>query len=208
MVSIILLICSCEFGFENQEILKTYDIVEDVDFKTLPKFDHDENLKFIDYLSESAINLDNQSNKRPQWLQNIIDWVKDHTGPRMFDNCTGDNACGPCPGLCLFARRTLGEKHTNSDNIDPDEFKQGVRSYGITIITNEMDGEEYLIWTTKYGDEIIYNNKLYLVDDYYLNANATASLGKSQILVEKGAYKVFDIPKSDYVFTILNSTMK
>jgi len=99
-------------------------------------------------------------------------------------------------------------KHTNIDNIEPDEFRQGLRTYGVTIITNETDGEEYLIWTTKYGDEIVYNDKLYLMDDYYLNADATASLGKSQILVEKGVSKVFDIPKSDYVFTILSSTMK
>ena len=37
-------------------------------------------------------------------FQSIWKWIKVRIGTHLFDNCIGNNPCGPCPGICLKLR--------------------------------------------------------------------------------------------------------
>lgn len=127
----------------------------------------------------------NNKDACPGWWAKVKKWIRAHTGTHLFNNCNGDNPCGPCAGICL----SLGvyDPIPVDDNykLTPEDIKNGDNVF---ILSGYK--EDLMAITFVDNTDFVYEKAFYLPEDWNLGEKVAAEFGVKKIFVRKGVYPV------------------
>lgn len=144
----------------------------------------------------------------PGWWDKVKKWFKKHTGTHLFDNCTGSNPCGPCPGLCLYLGVVDGTP-TDFDYPTQDDYSNALRVFGLFLIQNEKTNEEAIMFVfNKDVEDFTMDNYFYIERDIYASKSITNELGKNSIMFVKGKYNIVYDETTKYYYALVKTILK
>ena len=120
-------------------------------------------------------------------FQNRWKWMKVRVGTHLFNNCTGNNPCGPCPGICF----KLNEDSSEVFNIVNDDYTltRGEYNDGGRLMQGALLNDTIMALTFIHTD-FTFNDVLYIPKDFEIGSSAANSFAKHKIIVLEGEYPV------------------
>lgn len=120
-------------------------------------------------------------------FQSIWKWIKVRIGTHLFDNCTGSNPCGPCPGICFKSR----DDSSDIFNLVEDDYCLTRSEYndGERLMQAALLNDTTMALTFVHSDFII-NDILYIPENFNVGTSLANSCRKQTITVLKGEYPV------------------
>ncbi len=119
------------------------------------------------------------SNRGP--IQKIKKWIKAHTGTHLFNNCSGSNPCGPCPGICI----PLGiiSYPSPDGTLSEEEIAENI---GALEMTNWDDANMIV----SFPDSRIFtiNSTFYVHEDINMGEQSAGAFNASSFIIKKGVY--------------------
>lgn len=122
--------------------------------------------------------------KEPQWWTKLKKWVKKHTGTHLFENCQGNNPCGPCPGICL----EVDDAQIVNEGYELSSYD--IQNGDYLFILHQFE-EEQMVISFINTEHFIYHDYFYLPQDWNLGHEIAEAFDQDQIIIEAGAYPVF-----------------
>lgn len=114
-------------------------------------------------------------------IQKIKKWIKAHTGTHLFNNCSGSNPCGPCPGICI----PLGiiSYPSPDGTLSEEEIAENI---GALEMTNLDDAT----MVVSFPDARIFtiNNTFYVTEDINMGEQSAGAFNASSFIIKKGVY--------------------
>lgn len=131
---------------------------------------------------------ENQNQLSPEKYENKIrsgDYLQDAgiyvtAGTTMFCDCGLAYRCGPCPAICI--RSGTRPKFAEKFSLDLLEFDEGafrIKDIGIDFVIVEF-----------LTDNLVYNGKTYLEEDFSLGDDVSNAYGFQNITFKEGVYYV------------------
>lgn len=152
-----------------------------IDGKPIPVYESAEYFEFISSFQ--------QSKRLKDWWKAIKEFVKDHSGSYLFNDCHGNGNCGPCPGMCVRFGVTGGDI-IDTNIISTSDFQLGFRSYSISLYKHKESTDEFLLFEFYYPKDFLYNDQLYITDTVTVSAKISHKFSKSEIIIYPGIYSV------------------
>lgn len=140
-------------------------------------------------MAESIVN-DLNSKTIGDWWRRTKIWMNDHYGSYLFNDCSGSGGCGPCIGICFRFGIISGNPTGPNENLPAADYNDGMRSFALSVIVNDVTSEETLMFETAYLDEFTLDDKLFVPDTVRVDHDITDRLGKNNILIFPGIYSV------------------
>ncbi len=139
----------------------------------------------------------NDPTAKPIWTK-IKEWIKAHIGTHLFNNCNGDNPCGPCPGICIPLGRTA--TITNNNSYNEQDHLYGIGTLGLTRIAEDKFIIEFVN-----NSEFIINNIFYVVEDTELSDEVKNAFNTDKFIIKKGAYPLSfsQNPNGETIVTVI-----
>lgn len=161
----------------------------------------------VEELESIISDLNSLEKAPPKWWEKVKKWFKDHTGTYLFDNCSYNNPCGPCPGLCLRANLVGGEEN-DSDTLGSEDYANGLRLFGLSLIENRETGEEAIMFVFNQDVEDFTSDDFFYIErEVEASKTLCSAIDKSKISFHKGKYPVVKDTISGYYYTVVNSTI-
>ncbi len=112
--------------------------------------------------------------------------IKAHTGTHLFENCPGNNPCGPCPGICLLSKDSydvfvpVEEDYSLTRN----EYEDGDRLLQIALLNDSVMAISFI------NNNFTIDGVFYVPEDFMIGESASNLFGKNTIKVLEGEYPV------------------
>jgi hypothetical protein len=121
------------------------------------------------------------SAQKPTLLQRIAKWIKVHSGNHLFENCTYDMPCGPCPGMCM----TLGRSTviTTDSTYNAIDHGNGIGTIGLMRI----DSTKFRLRFVN-NAEFVINNVFYVPADIELGDSLATLYQSTKFIIKQGVY--------------------
>lgn len=137
----------------------------------------------VDELLEKLYDL---SDNKKDVFQRIWKWMKAHTGSHLFDNCSGNNPCGPCPGICLSLKDTddVFVPVEEDYGLTRSEYEDGDRLLQIALLNDSVMAISFI------NNNFTIDGVFYVPEDFMIGESASNLFGKNTIKVLEGEYPV------------------
>ncbi len=128
----------------------------------------------------------NNNNSGRNIFHKIWHWFVAHAGTTMWGDCGLQLPCGWCPGFCLATLSSNNAFIPVADNfqIPEEDYKNGDRLIELALL-NDSIMEINII-----NSDLVYNDTLFVYNDFNIGINASAVFEKDSIIVKKGNYPV------------------
>lgn len=120
----------------------------------------------------------------PGWWQRLKKWIKAHTGTHLFNNCNGNNPCGPCAGIC-FQLGTYPIPVEDEYELTQDDIESGDNVF----ILGGLD-ETHMAITFIDNADFIFEDTFYLQEDWDLGQDVAQEFQVASIIIKQGNYPV------------------
>lgn len=114
-------------------------------------------------------------------------WIKVRVGTHLFNNCTGNNPCGPCPGICIKLNAEDAEvfNMVNEDYcLTRSEYDDGER-----LMQGALLDDTTLALTFIHSDFTI-NDILYIPEEFKIGNSASGAFMRRTITILEGEYPI------------------
>lgn len=122
----------------------------------------------------------NGAASKPLW-QKIKKWIKSHTGTHLFNGCSGSNACGPCPGICLAL--SVHSQPATDSTYNNGDHQNALGVFGLTRISDDQFKLEFVE-----NSEFVINDVFYAPQDIDLGKKIEKMFDTDKFIIKQGVY--------------------
>lgn len=192
------MISSCE-----KEMFNTTSIDQEISVVDMePAYSHEEVASIV-----AGFSMVQKDGKPHTFLQKIGRWFKRRAGTNLFNNCSGSNPCGPCPGICLrFNSMDFGV--IDEDYVSSEDYDLGYRALKISLIENADTNEEKIMFVFKnYVQDFIIDDFFYIEENLQFNSELAEIFEKKYITIQKGKYPVVFDELTEHYYSLVEVEM-